>query len=159
MQLRGVPGRAGRYGSCMGSHALISGLEGRRLRWALRLAAASAVAGIAGVTQAQPQLQSAPARVFDDRARARVLADEAANAYARGNFVRAELLLDHAYSIVPAPTVALLRARALVRLKRWVEAVRVYQTAASANIEAAEQPVFQRASEEAKAELALLEPR
>src|SRR5688572_33188372 len=86
MQLRGVPGRAGRYGSCMGSHALISGLEGRRLRWALRLAAASAVAGIAGVTQAQPQLQSAPARVFDDRARARVLADEAANAYARGNF-------------------------------------------------------------------------
>jgi hypothetical protein len=117
------------------------------------------VAGIAGVAQAQAPLQSAPARVLDDRARARVLADEAANAYARGNFVRAELLLDHAYSIVPAPTVALLRARALVRLKRWVEAVRVYQTAASANVEAAEQPVFQRASEEAKAELALLEPR
>jgi hypothetical protein len=121
------------------------------LRWAVPVAAASVA--LAVVAEAQPS------RALDERGRARVLADEAANAYARGDFARAELLLDHAYSIVPAPTVALLRARALVRLKRWVEAVRVYRTAALAGVDAKSEPVFQRASEQAKTELALLEPR
>jgi hypothetical protein len=119
----------------------------------LRLVAASVVAALAGAAQAQAS------RALDERARARVLADEAANSYARGDFARAELLLDHAYSIVPAPTVALLRARALVRLKRWVEAVRVYRTAASARVDAKSSFAFKRASEQAKMELALLEPR
>jgi hypothetical protein len=108
---------------------------------------------IAGVAQAQS------GRSLDERARARVLADEGANAFARADYARAELLLDHAYSIVPAPTVALLRARALVRLKRWIEAKRVYQIAATAKLDSGSGQAFQRASEQAKTELFLLEPR
>ena len=151
LRLRGFPGRAGRYGSCIAQRALISGVKARRWSRALRLIAAAAV--VAGAAHAQPT------RAFDDRARARVLADEAANAFARGNFARAELLLEHAYSIMPAPTVALLRARSLVRLGRWVDALQVYRMAAGAKLEASSPQVFQRASEAAKTELALLEPR
>jgi hypothetical protein len=108
---------------------------------------------VAGAAQAEP------ARSLDERARARVLADEGANAFARADYARAELLLDHAYSIVPAPTVALLRARALVRLKRWIEAERVYRAAASAKLDSKSGEAFQRASEQAKTELLLLLPR
>jgi hypothetical protein len=93
------------------------------------------------------------------RAEARTLADEAANSYARGDYVRAEVLLQRAQAMVPAPTVALLRARALVRLRRWVQACSVYESAFRSPLGADSPPAFRRAVLDARLEHADLLPR
>ena len=122
---------------------------------ALRRSTSALWVGVAVLTVAA----AAGGQPAQDRDRARVLADEAANAYARGEYARADVLLEHAYSLFPAPTVALLRARALVALKRWVEAIPVYQSAAHAKLGPDAGPVFRRASEDATSELVALELR
>ncbi len=102
---------------------------------------------------------TAAAQTAQKRTQARALADEAANAYARGDYARAELLLDRAYARVPAPTVALLRARTLVHLERWVTALQVYTSAANALLDADAPEAFESAVQEAKRERDELEPR
>lgn len=93
------------------------------------------------------------------RIAARTLANEAANAYARGDYARAHELCDRAYEIVPAPTIALLNARSLVRLARWVEAIELYNRVTSEPLEPDAPEAFRRAVREADAELAALKPR
>lgn len=93
------------------------------------------------------------------RAAARELANEAANAFARNDFARAHELCTQAYRVVPAPTIALLDARSLVALRRFLEAERAYQRAASARLGPGSPDAFTRAVNEASAERAALLPR
>jgi hypothetical protein len=102
---------------------------------------------------------TAAAQTAEKRAQARALADQAANAYARGDYARAELLLDRAYARVPAPTVALLRARTLVHLQRWVAALQVYTSAANTLLDADAPEAFDSAVQDARRERDELEPR
>lgn len=101
---------------------------------------------------------SAELAADDPRATARALADEGADAYAQRNFARARSLFSRAYELVPAPTIALLEARALVELGRLVEAKSWYERAAAPLDDNASEP-FRNAQLAAQAELAALTPR
>ena len=94
-----------------------------------------------------------------DQREARALADEAANAYARGDYARSFELLRRAYASVPAPTIALLEGRSLSRLGRLVEAREAYDRAIATPVDAATPPAFTRAIAEASKELGALLPR
>lgn len=108
-------------------------------------------------------LRPAPALATSDepasRESARALADQAANAYAQGDYARAVQLLNLAYQLVPAPTIALLEARALVRLGRLVQARGVYARVLRTPLTAEAPPVYRSAVVDARAELGTLEPR
>jgi hypothetical protein len=91
--------------------------------------------------------------------RARALADEGANSFARGDYARAEALLDNAYALVPAPTVGLLRARSLMRLNQWVDALRVYTSVSRTPLDLGAPEPFRRAVRDAERERVALEPR
>jgi hypothetical protein len=102
---------------------------------------------------------AAPTESGDARELARALADEGANAYAEADYQRALALFGRAYELVAAPTIALLEARTLVRLGRWVEARAAYLRAAGANLTPDSPPPFREATRTAIAELAALTPR
>lgn len=99
------------------------------------------------------------AEAFDARAVARDMANRAADAIAHGEVERAEALLRDAYRTYPAPTIALLRARTLVRLGRLTEAVSSYEQATATAISAASPPAFENAVRDARTELTALRPR
>jgi hypothetical protein len=128
---------------------------------ARNLLAAFAVLTIAPSARAESAPRQAPieATAVDARLRARTLADEAANAYAVGDYERAHVLLGTAYGLVPAPTILLLDARALVQLNRWLEAQRTYERTVNFELPSDAAPAFRRAAEEARAELASLQAR
>src|SRR5687767_9624957 len=90
---------------------------------------------------------------------AKDLADAGADAYARGNFAHAHELFVQAYALVPAPTIALFEARALVHMKRWVEARAAYERAASTVLAANAPAAFRHAVRDARAELVALDRR
>lgn len=90
---------------------------------------------------------------------ARALADQGADAYAREDYAHAQLLFARAYGLVPAPTIALLEARALVKLGRWVDATGAYRRASEARLPADAPAPFREAARTAAAELAELTPR
>jgi hypothetical protein len=77
--------------------------------------------------------------------------DEGAWEKARDHFHRA-------YQLIPAPTLALMEARALVRLGRLVEALDVYELAANRVVDDTNEP-FRRASADARTEVEQLRSR
>lgn len=87
-----------------------------------------------------------------ERAQARSLANEAANAYARGDYAEADPLFARAYTLVPAPTIALLHARTLVKLGRWLEASAVYERGARTELPPKAPEPFRRAVSDAREE-------
>lgn len=108
-------------------------------------------------------LHPCPARAeapdTEARAHARQLADEAADAYAAGKYEHAHELLGRAFAYVPAPTISLLDARALVRLGRWLDAKSAYERSASTTLPENAPASFRKAVNDARSELAALEPR
>jgi hypothetical protein len=76
-----------------------------------------------------------------------------------GKYEEANDLFVRAYQIVPAPTVALLRGRALEQLGRWVEAAESYEAAKRTPLDQSSPEAFRTAQAEAKRELARLQPQ
>jgi hypothetical protein len=105
----------------------------------------------ASVTRAQA---AAP-----DREAARAMADQGADAFARGDFERAHERLQRAFMLIQAPTIALLDARALVKLGRLVEARAAYRRAIEAPVDDASPPAFRDAVAQAQSEARSLERR
>lgn len=95
----------------------------------------------------------------DDREAARGLANRAADAIARGDYQRAEEDLRSAYARYPAPTIALLHARTLMRLQRLAAAHRVYELATLTSLGPDAPEAFVRAVELARQESSQLAPR
>ncbi len=95
----------------------------------------------------------------DPRETARELANRAADAIARGEHLEAEALLRQAYERYPAPTIAVLRARTLVRLQRLATAQNVYERTLLTGVGPAAPEAFRRAVEQAQRELLALKPR
>jgi hypothetical protein len=95
----------------------------------------------------------------DPKETARVLANRAADAIARGEQLQAEELLRKAYAAYPAPTIAVLHARTLVHLQRFAEAASVYERATLTSLSSDSPPVFFRAIEQARKEANELRPR
>ena len=91
-----------------------------------------------------------------DAAAARKIAYEAQAAYEAGNFEAAQERASVAYRLVPAPTLALLEARAFLRLDRWLEA-RERLRVAAAPLNAGAPAAFERARREASKALSELE--
>lgn len=94
-----------------------------------------------------------------EREAARALADEGANAFAQGDYARAHEELLRAFRLVPAPTIALLDARALARLGRLVEARDAYLRALAAPVDGDSPAAFRDAAAHARSELDALERR
>ena len=90
---------------------------------------------------------------------ARTLANRAADLIAVGRYVEAEELLGQAYGHYPAPTIALLHARALVHLSRLAAAAGAYQRATLAKLEPDSPDAFRRAVAQARIEADELRPR
>lgn len=103
--------------------------------------------------------QASPESEATARELARSLADQGANAYAQEDYAHAQLLFSRAYGLVPAPTIALLEARALVKLGRWVDATHAYRRASEAQLGPDAPAPFREATRTAAAELAELTPR
>lgn len=125
-----------------------------RERHALVRRTCALVASLAVVPALTPR-----AEAFDARAVAREMANRAANAIALGEVERAEALLHEAYLTYPAPTIALLRARTLVRLGRLTEAVVTYEQATATTLDATSPAPFANAVRDARTELTALRPR
>jgi hypothetical protein len=92
-------------------------------------------------------------------AEARALAVDGRAAYGSGEYERALVLFRKAYGLLPAPTISIYEARALARLARLVEARDVYKRTAESAVDADAPQQFERAVEEAKAELTAIELR
>jgi hypothetical protein len=93
------------------------------------------------------------------RATARDLANLAADAVAAGQHARADQLLAQAYDVYPAPTIALLHARTLVKLGKLTQALRAYERAATTQVAKEDPAPFQSAIDDARRELSELRPR
>jgi hypothetical protein len=95
----------------------------------------------------------------ESKEQARVLADQAANAFAEGDYTRADQLLRAAYVHFEAPTIALLHARTLLRLQRLLAAQKAYERASEAPLTSDAPKAFQRAVVDARAEASALAQR
>ena len=95
----------------------------------------------------------------DSREAARALANRAADALALGEYEQAQDLLRQAYAQYPAPTIAVLHARALVHLQRLALAESVYERAMLTSLAADAPDAFRRAVEQARNESRELRPR
>jgi|GEM_PF-1332957 len=93
------------------------------------------------------------------RTKARSLAQEALGHMHAEEWQQAQTLLAEAYALMPAPTLALLEARAFERMGRLVEAQSWYQRASEAELGADVPEAFNAAREEAARELPLLDAR
>lgn len=94
-----------------------------------------------------------------DKATARTLGQEGQAALDARDFARALDLFDRADRLFHAPTLLLGRARALAGVGRWVEAQEAYIRLVREGVSAGAPDVFKRAVDDAKRELAALEPR
>jgi hypothetical protein len=90
------------------------------------------------------------------RAAARELAREGHQHFKRGDWAKAEEVLRRAFALYQAPTIALLRARALVELGDLVGAAEAYEAAANASLDADATQPLKDAVTSAKDELAEL---
>ena len=104
---------------------------------------------------------SAGAEEVDDatRSAARDLAQQGKAAFARGDFDKARDLFHRAYTLVPAPTLAVYEGRALVQLKRLVEGEEAFVRALRTPIDKESPDQFRDAVEAADSELVALRPR
>ncbi len=100
-------------------------------------------------------------QVVDDGTRnaARSLAGQAKDAFERRDYENARDLFHRAYTLVPAPTIAVFEARALVKLGRLVEAEEGYMRAVRTSLDAESPEAFRKAVREAEKELGLLQVR
>jgi tetratricopeptide (TPR) repeat protein len=126
---------------------MLSGRSRSRTSWALVLTLLSWGAG------------EAHAQSLTPRDAARTLANQAADAIARGDYAEGEALLGRAFQQFPAPTIALLHARTLVRLGRLADAVDAYQRASLSMLPPDAPDAFRSAAASANVELAALRPR
>jgi hypothetical protein len=93
------------------------------------------------------------------RAKARVLANDGLAAFRRGDYVTALGKFEQAEAIVPAPTIALHRARCLEKLGRLAEALERFQAIVDAPVAQDAPYVHHRAKQDAQLEVQALEPR
>lgn len=121
-------------------------------RRGIRVAVASALLLAAAHVAAAPP---------DDHARdaARDLAHRAGTAFDSGDFATAQDLYHRAYMLVPAPSLSLREARALVKLGRLVEATEAYVRTKRTPVDSSSPQAFRDAITDADAELAKLKPR
>lgn len=124
-------------------------------RVARRLCSASVALALALVTAAARADENASNSV--DAARA--LADDGANAFAGGDYTRAHERLRRAFALFPAPTIAVLDARALSKLGRLAEAAAAYRNALASPLDSTSPAAFRDAVVSAEAELAAVERR
>jgi hypothetical protein len=117
-----------------------------------RLVAACATLTMAGSVRAQ---------VVDDstRSAARDLASQGKASYARGEYEQARDLFHRAYTLVPAPTISVNEARALVKLHRLVEAAEAYMRAVRTSLDSGSPEQFRKAVRDSETELLTLRPR
>jgi hypothetical protein len=101
----------------------------------------------------------APAQDDATKARAREMAQQGMEAAKAGDHQRAQDLFHRAYALVPAPTIAVREARALVALGRWVHAVEAYVRATRTPLPADAPAPFRDAVRQAESELSALRPR
>ncbi|WP_437718845.1 hypothetical protein WMF45_22000 [Sorangium sp. So ce448] len=94
-----------------------------------------------------------------DRAAARSLATQGAEAFTSGRFEEAIDLLGRAEALVHAPTHLLLMARAQVRLGRLVAAKETYLRIVREELPPTAPSPFKRAQQDAREELAAIDPR
>lgn len=101
------------------------------------------------------------AQVVDDttRSTARDLAGQAKAAYASGDYDRARDLFHRAYTLIPAPTISLNEARALVKLHRLVEASEAYMRGVRTSLEPGSPEQFRKAARDSEVELVQLRPK
>jgi hypothetical protein len=101
------------------------------------------------------------AQPVDDSTRnaARELASQAAEAFQKGDYQRAQDLYHRAYALLPAPTLSLREARALEKLGKLVEAVEAYVRTTRTLLDADAPQAFRQAVQSAEEELAKLRPR
>lgn len=111
---------------------------------------AAALLFLSGLARSQEPL-GAPA---DDaaRAKARALGYAGVEAYEAGDYATASAKLEESYQLLPAPSLGLWSARALVERGRWVEAEERYRAVTSASVAANDSPVQQQAKDEAQRE-------
>ncbi|HVY31132.1 MAG TPA: hypothetical protein VHB79_31465 [Polyangiaceae bacterium] len=97
----------------------------------------------------------------DDKTRnaARSLAEQGRDVYLQGEYERAYDLFHRAYGLVPAPSIALYEARALVKLGRLVQAQETYLRAVRTKLTNDSPEAFRKAVQEAEGEEAALEGR
>ncbi len=93
------------------------------------------------------------------RTKARALAQDALGRMHAEEWAAAQTLLAQAYALMPAPTLALLEARAFERMGRLVDAKAWYQRANEAELGTDVPEAFNAAREEAARELPLLDAR
>jgi hypothetical protein len=112
-----------------------------------------------GLTFALPPPALAEASDDNTRNAARNLAEQGKELFDKADFEHARDLFHRAYALVPAPTIALFEARALVKLGRLVEADEAYLRAARTKLERDASEQFRKAISEADEEELALEPR
>jgi tetratricopeptide (TPR) repeat protein len=93
------------------------------------------------------------------KAAARQLAQDGARALDAGRYAEAQDLLDRAYQLYPAPTIAVLEARTLERLGRLVEAAEHYELARHTQLGPDPSDAFRVAVTEAERDLGELRQR
>jgi hypothetical protein len=103
----------------------------------------------------------ATAQPIDDATRnaARELAHRAGEAYKKGDYETAQDLYHRSYALVPAPTLSLREARALVKLGRLVEAAEAYVRTTRTSLESDSPKPFREAVQQAYDELGKLRPQ
>ena len=104
---------------------------------------------------------SAFGQAVDDGTRnaARSLASQGKDAFDKAEWDQARDLFHRAYTLVPAPTIALYEARALVKLRRFVEAEEAYMRAARTSLDAESPEPFRKAVHDAEDDLLALRAR
>lgn len=103
----------------------------------------------------------AKAQGVDDATRnaARNLANEAKDSFDQRDFERARDLFHRAYTLVPAPTLALFEARSLASLGRLVEAEEAYMRAARTKLDSQSPEQFRKAVDDAENALVTVRSR
>lgn len=101
------------------------------------------------------------AQAVDDSTRnaARSLAGQGKEAFEQADFERARDLFHRAYTLVPAPTIALYEGRALTKLRRFVEAEEAFMRAARTTLDAESPEPFRKAVRDAEDDLAALQAK
>jgi hypothetical protein len=90
---------------------------------------------------------------------ARSLASQGKDAFDKADWDRARDLFHRAYTLVPAPTIALYEGRALAKLSRLVEAEEAYMRAARTSLDAESPEPFRKAVHDAEDDLLALRTR
>jgi hypothetical protein len=121
--------------------------------WIAALSIAALSTGSVGAVAAPPEPSAASIET------ARSLAKEGLERFKAGDHAKAVELLDQAYALYPAPTIALLRARSLIELGKLVEAAKSYEMAAGAELDANATQPMRVATVDAKRELGALLPK